>query len=158
MTTGHFRSQPLGPEWSHTAGAFWWRQCVQEEITGKSWGSVSQLTFFLDRTCTVKSVGSETKLRSFSSMQISVQLQLRYLDFSIFMGCGFSRSGASHCLCSAGRWNVGSLMCVCRNCWAEALVCTKYNESNLCTCHLKTTGWCRRYQWELLFRRIKASF
>lgn len=66
--------------------------------------------FSLDRTCTAKSVGSETKSRSFSSMQISAQLQLRYLDLSIFVGCGFSWSGTSHCLCSADGCRVSSLM------------------------------------------------
>lgn len=55
--------------------------------------------FSLDRTCTVKSVGSETKLRSFSSMQISAQLQLRYLDLSIFVGVVFH--GQAHPIVSA---------------------------------------------------------
>lgn len=61
-----------------------WMQCVLANLR-----DCFTAHFFLDRTCTVKSVGSETKLKSFSSMQISAQLQLRYLDFSISTGCGF---------------------------------------------------------------------
>lgn len=160
IATHHFRSKPLGLQWSHTADTFWWRQCVEERKCWQIWGSASQLTFFfLDRTCTVKSVGSETKLRSFSSMQISAQLQLRYLDFSFFTGCGFSWSGTSPCLCSSGRWNVSSLVCVCAEVAGVKHFCVQNIRKVIkCTCHLKMAGRFGRYQWKLLFRRIETSF
>lgn len=68
-------------------------------------------------------------------MQISAQLQLRYLDFSIFTGGCFH--GQVHPIVSTlvigkmlALWDVCVLAR--RNCWGKIIIYTKDNKSNLC--------------------------
>lgn len=127
--------------------------------TGKSWGTASQLTFFSWQNLHSEICGKRDKVEELLKHADQCSAAIKVLGFQHFYGVWFFmvRRIPLCLLC----WQVKCQLpdvCVCRNSWAEALVCTKYNKSNLSTCYLKTTGWCRRYQWELLFRRIKSFF
>lgn len=153
--TGHFRSQPQGLQDSPAAGAFWWRQCLQEEIlvnlAGVFHGSLFSWQNLHSEIC-----GKRDKVEELLKHADQCSAAIKVLRSQHFCGCGFSWSGTSHCLCSADGWKVSSLMCV-QKLLGWSILGTKHNESNLCTCHLKTVGSSSRHKWELLLW-IKASF